>query len=190
MKLRSGWMALPLVSLALSCGYHHDRHDDDWYEDSYDEPGEYACSDEVETGVIDPDSPLESEPGIGVGVFVDYQPGGTWHLYTTCDTEDSGYDCAFDIIVKPLGRAEINSFAQDGLERNDSVTIEHDSLRFVGLTALDTDGFSFQTEPGAGISLDVLLDETCGNAYIYWIGDGAIHEGAPSNPFELEPAAP
>lgn len=188
MKLRFGWMALPLASLALSCGYHHD--DDDWYEDSYDEPSGETCGGEVETGIIDPDSPLDSEPGLGVGVFVEYQTGGTWHFYTTCDAEDSGFDCYFDIVVQPLGRGEVLSFTPNDLERNDSVTIEHDSLRFVGVTGLDTDGFAFQTEPGVSISLDVFLDERCGHPYIYWVGDGAIHEGAPSNPIELEPAAP
>ena len=37
---------------------------------------------------------------------------------------------------------------------------------------------------------DVLLDNACGNRYLFWVGDGALHSGAPSNPIELLPSAP
>jgi hypothetical protein len=59
----------------------------------------------------------------------------------------------------------------------------------VSRTGQDLDGFSFQTEPGAPIELDVLLDNGPGNRYLFWVGDGALHSGAPSNPIDLIPSA-
>jgi hypothetical protein len=76
------------------------------------------------------------------------------------------------------------------LESTDSVTLgSGNQVRLVARTGKDFDGFSFQTDPGAAVQIDALLDDAPGNRYLFWVGDGALHSGAPSNPIDLVPSA-
>ena len=127
--------------------------------------------------------------GDGAGAFVEYETGGTYHVTTSCDVGQGG-DCYWDIVVTPLGDAALLSVSPFDLESDDSVVLgSGNQLRMVAKTGKDLDGFSFQTEPGAAIELDVLLDDGPGNRYLFWVGDGALHSGAPSNPIDLVPSA-
>jgi hypothetical protein len=60
----------------------------------------------------------------------------------------------------------------------------------VAVTDFGLDGFWLDTEPGAPLLIDVLLDGASGNRWIDWVGDGAVHKGAPSTPFEFQPSEP
>jgi len=185
MAWSSRLLTLSSLFVALGCVYHDHHDDDDYYY------GDDSVCGNLEHGVIDAGALLEAEPGDGVGVYVEYLSEGRWHVFTTCDTDRSGYDCEFDIVIAPLHGAPLYGVELEDLEADDTVHVDaHDRLNFVAYTAFDTDGVYFDTDPGEGIRLDVLLDRECGNRYVYWVGDGAIHGGAPSNPFELEPVEP
>jgi hypothetical protein len=174
---------LPALLALNACTYgdHTSRHD---YDDNRGN-----CGGETERGIIDTDQMLDVEAGSGVGVFVEYQTGGHWRIFVACDTEKSGLDCAFDIIAQPVGSSPITSVRPEGLERDDSLSlVGGDLAELVTRTDLDFDGFSLDTKPGAVLSVDAYLDGACTN-YVYWVGDGAVHDGAPSNPIEFEPSA-
>lgn len=180
---RSSWMliALPLCGF-LGCEFH-DRHDDDW--DGYGQP---ACGSTLQGSTIDIDAPLETDLGEGVGLFVEYQAGGRWRFFTTCDTALSDFECYFDVVISSVEPGSFLGLIPEEIESDDTLElIGQDTLRFRGWTSTDTDGFSVDTEPGGTLQIDLLLDGECGNRYLYWMGDGAIHAGAPSNPFELKP---
>jgi hypothetical protein len=172
-------LALPLTA----CGYDsHDRYEHVSYETE--------CG-TVREAVIDTNAGLETDLGVGAGAFVEYVEGGSWRVFTTCDTFDSGYSCYWDMIVSPLEANAILSSSPEALEGPDSLSWETpDSLRFLAYTDYEYDGFSFEAVPGVGMRVDVLLDSGCGNRYLFWQGDGARHEGAPSNPMDLIPSAP
>jgi hypothetical protein len=174
-----------LASSLVGCGYgddHHGRYDDD-----YDPVT--SCGDTIEEAVIDTDELLDVEAGEGAGAFVEYEAGGTYHITTSCDA-DNGGDCLWDIVVAPVS-GEIASAAPADLEGNDSLSFgSGDQLRLVAETGRDFDGFVVETEPGATLEIDALLDGGCGNRYLFWVGDGALHGGAPSNPMRLSPSAP
>jgi hypothetical protein len=176
---------LPALLAATACGYG--SHSGDRYGN---DSGADSCGTNVERGVIDTDALLDVEPAVGVGVFVEYTSGGRWHVFTSCDTDESGYDCVFDIIVQPLGQSRIAGVSPEGLEsQDDSLTIlGADKVELVSRTDYDFDGFTLDTDPGAGISVDAFLDGSCTN-YVYWVGDGAVHDGAPSSPIEFVPSA-
>lgn len=182
------FLAVPALFAVTACGYgdHSSRHD-------YGDYGDYGndgsqCGSEIERGVIDAGQSLDVDAGSGVGVFVEYQSGGHWRIYVGCDTEKSGLDCNFDVIAQPVGASPITSVTPEGLERDDSLTlVGSDVVELVTRTDLDFDGFSLDTEPGAVLSVDAYLDGSCTN-YVYWVGDGAVHDGAPSSPIELEPS--
>jgi hypothetical protein len=177
-------LALLAVPLFAACGYGDHRSPGDGYTD-YPPPS----SPKIEEAIIDTDQLLEIEPGEGAGAFIEYEAGGTYHVTTSCDVGQGGA-CYWDIVVTPLGDAAVLSVSPLDLESDDSITLgSGNQLRLVARTGQDLDGFSFQTEPGAAIEFDALLDDGPANRYLFWVGDGALHSGAPSNPIDLVPSA-
>jgi len=183
--------ALALLSLPLFVACTYGDHGHDHYYDGYDDSNSYAPppSTDIEEATIDADQLLDVDPGVGAGAFIEYESGGVYHVTTSCDVA-SGSDCLWDIVVTPLDSAKIESFAPLDLEKDDSLAFgSGNQLRLVAYTGRDFDGFSFQTDPGAGVQVDALLDDGAANRYIFWVGDGALHSGAPTNPVDLLPSA-
>lgn len=181
-------LALFAVPLFAACGYgDHMSHHDGYYDTTYGPAPTPTPT--VEQATIDTDQLLDIEPGAGAGAFIEYEAGGTYHVTTSCDVGQGG-DCLWDIVVTPLADAALLSVTPLDLESDDSVTLgSGNQARLVANTGKDFDGFSFQTDPGAAIELDALLDDGPGNRYLFWVGDGALHSGAPSNPIDLVPSA-
>jgi hypothetical protein len=177
-------LALPLF---VACGYgDHMSHRDGYAGYS---PNPTPTQTNIEQATIDADQLLEVDPGVGAGAFIEYESGGSYHVTTSCDVGQGG-NCYWDIVVRPLADAALLSVSPVNLESDDSVTLgSGNQLRLVANTGKDFDGFSFQTDPGAAIELDALLDNGAANRFLFWVGDGALHSGAPSNPIDLVPSA-
>jgi hypothetical protein len=185
--LRSPSLVLALLALPsfVACGYGDHRRSDD---DGYYAPAPGGQSGTIEQATIDTDQLLDVDPGAGAGAFVEYEAGGTYHVTTSCDFS-SGAECLWDIVVTPLRGAPIKSVSPLDLEKDDSLGFgATNQLRLVAYTGDDFDGFSFQTDPGAALEVDVFLDDAAANRYLFWVGDGALHNGAPSNPVDLVPS--
>ncbi len=180
------------VPFFVACGYgdHMSQHDDSGGYGSANSPSNPApAQGNIESATIDTDQLLDVAPGAGAGAFIEYDTGGTYHVTTSCDV-GQGNACNWDIIVTPLDNAALLGVAPIDLESDDSVTIgSGNQVRLVALTGRDFDGFTVQTDPGAAIELDALLDNGAANRYLFWVGDGALHSGAPSNPVDLVPSA-
>jgi hypothetical protein len=149
---------------------------------------------------IDSGGQVQLEAGSGIGVGVAYSEGGQWSLTTACDTADTGERCNFDIIVSTDETAPITAFAGEALEDDDEVFAPDDfAVAADLLTAEDVDGFGFATSPGATVRVSALLyapefdsgfDWSDDPRFISWVGDGAVHRGAPTNPVDLTPDRP
>jgi hypothetical protein len=181
-------LAVLAVPLFVACGYGD--HRSDGYDDDYGGGGSTSKpGDKPEEATIDTDQLLEVDPGAGAGAFVEYESGGTYHVTTSCDVETGG-ECYWDIVVTPLDGAALFGVAPFDLESDDTVTLgTGNQLRLVATTGKDFDGFDFQTDPGAAIEVDVFLDNAPGNRFLFWVGDGALRSGAPTNPVDLVPSA-
>ena len=183
--------AVLAVPLFVACGYGDrmsDRNDDVGAGGSTSKPIDKPTG-KIEEATIDVDQLLEVDPGAGAGAFVEYESGGTYHVTTSCDVETGG-ECLWDIVVTPLGDAALFGVAPFDLESDDTVTLgTGNQVRLVASTGKDFDGFDFQTDPGAGIEVDVFLDDAPGNSFLFWVGDGALRSGAPTNPVDLIPSA-
>ncbi len=177
-----------LASLFLAtnaCTYSEDRRDDD-YVPPVEQPNEDPISATIDTGA----TLAEIEPGRGAGAFVEYSSGGRWRIFTACDTELSGYGCTWDIIVSVDPDNSIDDFDGDQLEQSDYIDWnDAHGVRLVTSTTYDFDGFFVDATPGAPLRVDVYLDDQPAPRYIYWVGDGALHRGAPENPIDLIPSA-
>lgn len=186
MSRRNLVLALPLVLMLGACTYGADNN----YSVGSGGSGGGPSGD-VPQSAIDTDATIAGvTPGDGAGAFVEYAAGGTWHVFTACDTNVSGYSCAWDIIVGADGG--ITNFTPDRLETSNTEWVDwsdQGTVRLVATTANDTDGFYFTAQPGATARVDVYLDGEPAPRFIYWVGDGGLHRGAPSNPIDLTPTA-
>ena len=139
---------------------------------------------------IDADQGMAQTPGQGAGAFIEYQSGGGWYVYVTCDSNrPGGVSCYWDIQVDLLD-GWWSDLVADQLEPNDYLANEAWGPRLVAETTGDVDGFYFAAEPGATASFDVLLDGQDGNSYVFWVSGGAVNPGAATNPVDLQPNQP
>lgn len=151
---------------------------------------------------IDGGGQIELEPGDGIGVAVEYAEGGQWSLRTACDTPLSGERCSYDILVSTDETAPITAFAGVSLEESDGVSaLDEFAVAATFDTGDDTDGLGFTTSPGATVRVSALLydpgpeygswfDWSDDPRFINWVGNGAVHRGAPTNPVDLTPDRP
>lgn len=140
---------------------------------------------------IDTDATISAEPGEGVGLFVEYAAGGTWRLWTTCDTNYSNVACNFDIFAAVDADSELIDIRGDDLEGRDEAGPWDEGVAFFHAeTSADVDSVTLTTTPGAIVEVALYLDSYSQPRFIYWFGDGVLHEGAPTNPVDFEPVSP
>jgi hypothetical protein len=141
--------------------------------------------------IIDAGATLPLTPGESVGLFVQYAPGGHWNVTTTCDTRISGQSCAFDVVISPAPGATFSALEGQGLSRDDTLELRSDgSVRLVTATTSGTDGITFDSDPGALIEIDALLDGVVQPRLLHVVSEGAVLDGVPDNPVDLSPSAP
>jgi hypothetical protein len=186
-------LGVPLAFLAVACTYDNGDANRVLYDNSL--PA--SCSTPV-ASTIDTGREITVDAGVGAGVFIEYATGGHYHVRTSCDTTVTGQTCAWDIIITPDVGKTITNVAGENLEGGDSVhtypppAAQPDASPSYQLTAQTTteiDGVTFDTDPGATVSIDAFLDGTCALPFFFWVGDGALHKGTPSNPVILTPSA-
>ncbi|AKT39449.1 hypothetical protein [Chondromyces crocatus] len=140
---------------------------------------------------IQTDATVSAEPGEGVGIFVEYASEGEWRIWTTCDTNYSDIACRFDIFASVDVDSELHEFSGVSLEGRDQATLYEEGVVYLSAsTASDIDEMRLVTTPGAIVRLEVYLDDVAQSRYVYWQGDGVLHQGAPSNPVDFEPTSP
>lgn len=180
-------LSIPLFFLAAACTY--DNGDTQRIIDNPDQTDPTVECGTIARSTIDVDRQLDIDPAGGAGMFVEYAAGGHWHVRTSCDTGHGA--CAWDILVSPDNGHALSNLTPEALESNDSL---HEYPSSPGTwqlnanTSSDLDGFTFDSDPGAAVEVDALLDGVCAVDYFYWVGDGALHGGSPSNPLILVPS--
>ncbi|KYG06123.1 hypothetical protein BE21_36680 [Sorangium cellulosum] len=202
-KLRSlGLWSFLLVAAPLASsgciivdedGHHggHQHDDGDGWEDDDDNNEPPPPADEPRLVAIDTDAALSSEPGEGVGIFVEYAAGGTWRIWTTCDTNSSKVVCSFDLYASVDTSSELFDIVGTDLEKSDATRLADDGIAYLHAeTGSDIDAMTFTTTEGAIVRLEAYLDGVQEPRYVYWFGDGVLHEGAPTNPIDFEPTSP
>lgn len=141
---------------------------------------------------IDTDMALDAKGGDGVGIFVEYSSGGRYRIWTTCDTISSNQTCPFDIYVSVDTQSVVSSITEENLEGTDSVFSQQGQgavdLHFD--TNSDYDAVVLDVTPGAILRVEAYVDGIGQPRFIYWVGDGFLHQGAPTNPVDLQPSKP
>jgi hypothetical protein len=176
---------------ALSgCILSDDNHHHDGFHSSYDTdpPPETP---EPALVSIDTDQTLDATPGDGVGLFVEYSAGGNWLLWTTCDVNESGVACDFDVFASVDSASKMAEVAEVDMEGHDLVEVlDNGEAHMHAETASDIDAMSIVTSPGAILRVEVSLDGLLDQRFVYWVSDGIVHGGAPTNPVDFQPTSP
>jgi hypothetical protein len=173
-----------LLSVVALSGCFVVVDDEDDGRHNYPDPDPDPIPVAVEEVFIDEGERLEAEPGVGVGVFVEYLGAGTWHVWTTCDTENHGYQCNFDIGVAGYGLTTIDP---EDLEGYDAIDQGVDNASIFFETGVDTDGVFIQIEELQPLTVEVYLDDADGSGFVSWVEDAVALQGAPSNPVAFVP---
>jgi len=140
---------------------------------------------------IDPGKALETKPGEGVGVFVEYQTGGHWHVWTACDTNLSNVSCNFDVFATPRSGGALSNLKGENLEGSDVVSADANGVVHLSAqTSTEFDGMTFDSTPGGIVEIEAYFDNHLDAHVLYWFGDGVLHQGAPSTPIDYKPTAP
>jgi hypothetical protein len=140
---------------------------------------------------VDANQVMKADAGSGVGVFTEYRTGGHWHVWWTCDTAvDQDSACNYDISVS----AESGGIANAVTEGPDAASVSwggSNSIDLVVTTTIAVDGVAFDTDPGAIITLDAMLNGEQNGAFLFFVQRGKInggYQGTLSDPLMLEPA--
>ncbi len=138
---------------------------------------------------VDAGQTLTTDLGEGAGVFVEYQRGGNWRVWTSCDKNVTGRSCHYEVTVSPRAPVEwvngVDLESNDYYERNGDGTIT-----FVAETGADSDAIEFATKPGALVDIELTLDGNVDPSYFVWFGNDDVRRGAPSSPVVFQPDAP
>jgi hypothetical protein len=168
--------------------------------DSSSSGAELEPEPEVAELPIDAGRGVELEPGAGVGVAVEYQGDGRWQVSAACDTSLTGSACSFALLASSRDNSsEFGELEGIGLEPEDELALlDPFAVEMTWITEDDLDAAAFTTSPGASVRVSVLLydpvpdsdfDWTNDPRLVSWVGDGALHPGAPTNPIDLTPAS-
>jgi hypothetical protein len=142
---------------------------------------------------VDPNQTLTAQPGQGVGVFTQYQSGGHWTVWWTCDTNVTSLPCNFQIDVTVASGTITNVVNQ--LTEQGALLSQPSSNEVSATTTTTTavDGIVFDTTPGAVITLDAKVGGTDDGSFLFFVQDGQVnggYQGTLSDPLMLEPSSP
>ena len=142
---------------------------------------------------VDPNRTLTAMPGDGVGIFAEYLPGGHWHLWWTCDTNKSTQSCPFDIRTTVGVGAITNAVADPTAKEVTLTTPSASEVIADSTTTTQTDGITFDTAPGAVITVDAYIGNLHDGSYFFFVQNGIVNggfKGTLSDPLQLEGSSP
>lgn len=148
---------------------------------------------------VDPDVTMNASPGQGVGVFAEYDRGGHWHLWWTCDTNVTGESCPFDVKVT-VARGGITNAASEQFASTDTLVTpttpaagEAGAVEAKTQTTTGSPGMLFDTAPGATITVSATVGGLYSGAFLFWVQGGKIDDGfrgTLTDPLQLVGASP
>lgn len=139
---------------------------------------------------VDANQTLESTPGQGIGVYVEYETGGHWRVSWTCDTGLTNLSCDFAVDASVATGAITNPAASGSSSQGSLTQSTPQHLALSTTTTSTVDGFLFDTDPGARVTVAVHLNAPVS---FFFVQDGKVnggYQGPLTNPLMFVPSAP
>jgi hypothetical protein len=135
---------------------------------------------------------MNANPGEGVGVFVEYQAGGHWRIWWTCDTTKTGQACEFSVSAAAASGSITNA---DGAELTGGFLTKSTAARVEARSTTTTQvhGIKFDTAPGAIVTVEAAIGSLRDGAFLFFVQDGVVNggfEGKLTNPLQLQGSSP
>jgi hypothetical protein len=149
--------------------------------------------------IVDTNQTMNASPGDGVGVFVQYQSGGHWDIWWTCDTNKTSESCSFTLNASVSTGSITNAVGPmvttDGGIRG-SFSHGDQEVEAVTVTTTEVDGMTFDTPLGATlpiVTVTAWVNGTPSGSFFFFVQDGQInggYTGMLSDPLMFQPSAP
>ncbi len=143
---------------------------------------------EVDTGKT-----MSAQPGDGVGVFVEYAAGGKWHVWWTCDTNQTRQACDFNVAIASQSGA-LTYVKSEAFSTGDVLSIDApQQISAATRTTTEVHGLTFETAAGASIRLDASVSGLKDSGFIFFVQDGVVNggfAGVLTNPLLLRGTTP
>lgn len=163
---------------------------------SGDPAGSSGASTQPMLVIVDTNQTMNAAPGQGVGVFVQYQSGGNWNVWWTCDTDKTALSCNFEVAVS-VGAGTINNLAGESIAPADSLNqTSPQEVQAVTTTSTGVSGMTFETPLGANppvITVTASVDGAESGSFLFFVQDGKInggYTGVLTDPLKFEPSSP
>jgi hypothetical protein len=143
----------------------------------------------VETGKT-----LRATPGEGVGVFVQYESGGHWTVWWTCDSRQSSRTCNYEVDATARSGKITNVAGYDGTTLAPPGGSRSDTPAFPikGSVTNDIQGVTFDTAPGEIIQVKATLDGSSDGSLFYFVDGDKVkdgYHGQLSDPLDFQPTS-
>lgn len=140
---------------------------------------------------IDTDQTMNANGGDGVGVFIEYGKGGHWHIWWTCDTNQTRQSCDFSVSAAASGNiTNIDATQLPGGFVTSSTTSRVDAK---STTTTEVHGIRFDTAAGAIVTVEASLGGLKDGAFLFFVQDGKVNGGFTgklTNPLQVQGNAP
>ncbi len=192
MKMRLAMLGASVVLSILTGCVINSESDDGYYREPIPTLPSTPAQTEPLLAIVDSNQTMNADPGQGVGVFVEYDAGGHWNLWWTCDTAISGLSCNFNLKVT----AESGEFANisSDHEAGDNISAP-DASTISALTTTNSNlvRVTFDSAPGAIIRVDATVSGAPDPAIFFFVQDGKVrgdYKGALTNPMRFRGSTP
>ena len=141
---------------------------------------------------IDSNTTMNASPGQGVGVFTEYDTGGHWYVWWTCDTSISNQSCAYEVILT-VDRGVISNVSAEGFAAPDTALTLNGKLAASTTTTTMVQGLHFDSDPGAVLTVSAALGGAYSGSFMFFVQDRTVnggYMGSLTDPLEFEAALP
>jgi hypothetical protein len=154
-----------------------------------------GATQQPDLAIVQTDQTMTASPGQGVGVFVQYQAGGHWNVWWTCDTYKTSLNCNFDVNVT-VQAGTIDNLAGQGAASYTAAQVNAAQIEATTTTSTGVDGMTFDTPVGQSlpvITVGASVDGSYSGSFMFFVQDGQInggYTGMLSDPLSFQPTAP
>ncbi len=159
-------------------------------------PSSTPSSTQPALAIVDTNQTMTASPGQGVGVFVQYQSGGHWNIWWTCDTDKTGLPCNFDVTAS-VTSGTITNVGGRSVQAGDAVNqATSEQVEALTTTTTGVDGMTFDTPIGAMppiVTVDARVDGTQSGTFLFFVQNAKIngdYPGTLTDPLMFEPSQP
>lgn len=142
--------------------------------------------------VIDTDQVMTADPGQGVGVFIEYAKGGKWHLWWTCDTQQTNQDCQY-VVSATASAGNIENVDSAQLQGGSTSSPTASRVEARSTTTNQVHGITFTTNPGAVITVEASVGGIKDGKFLFFVQKGKVNGGFTgkiTNPLQLQGDVP